>query len=139
MITRHRPTLLAVAVMTLVITAGIRAAIVYVGPVTSPGAESAGSSIMNAGQAAIGRASDGTVTLHAGVVPIYALAHVAPGPGDCTENGLVNLNDYDLFEGCLLGPGGGLGANCGCADIDDDLDVDLRDAARLMRAFSAGS
>ncbi len=138
MIRTNRSTLLGVAVVALLATAGIRAATIYRGATTSPGAETAGGSIMNAGQAAIGKASDGSVTLHAGVVPMYALAQIVPGPGDCTENGLVNLNDYDLFEACLLGPNGGLGADCGCADIDDDADVDLRDAAGLMRGFSAG-
>lgn len=54
-------------------------------------------------------------------------------------NGIVDLDDYDIFEGCLMGPNGGLGPDCDCADLDDDLDTDLRDASRLMRIFSAGS
>ena len=50
---------------------------------------------------------------------------------------VVNLTDLSIFAGCLSGPDGGLpGANCNCADLDTDNDVDLRDSAEFLRLFN---
>ncbi len=51
---------------------------------------------------------------------------------DCT----LDLGDYDGFEACLLGPGGGLGTGCECFDFDNDNDVDLRDFASFANEFT---
>jgi len=55
--------------------------------------------------------------------------------GDCSVDGDVDLNDYADFESCLAGPGGGLAAGCGCADLDCDNDVDLADFAGFQVAL----
>lgn len=57
-------------------------------------------------------------------------------PGDCNEDGGVDLNDFADFAACLLGPGGGLGAGCACFDFDDSGDVDLKDFASLTQHFT---
>ena len=59
--------------------------------------------------------------------------------GDCNNTGAVNLVDYDDFESCLSGPGGGLLApECNCFDVDGDEDVDLFDAAEFQDSFTNG-
>ncbi|MCH7702211.1 MAG: hypothetical protein IID37_11030 [Planctomycetes bacterium] len=58
--------------------------------------------------------------------------------GDCDVDGDVDLDDYADFEPCLRGPGGGLAAGCGCADLDCDNDADLRDFAALQIALPGG-
>lgn len=99
------------------------------GPVVSSGSETVGGSVMNVGQAIIGRADDGrNVFAHMGVIPIY-VASISPTLGDCTGNHLVDIGDFDLFQQCLAGPDGVLGPGCECADLDGDSDVDLQDAA----------
>jgi hypothetical protein len=59
-------------------------------------------------------------------------------PGDCDDDGDVDLDDVVGFDpaACLQGPGGGLGAGCGCLDIDGDNDVDLKDFAWFQGAFT---
>lgn len=49
-------------------------------------------------------------------------------PGDCEEDGDVDLMDYDQFKECLNGPAGPapLGP-CRCFDVDRSGAVDLRD------------
>jgi hypothetical protein len=56
---------------------------------------------------------------------------------DVNADGHVDLIDYATLAGCLTGPDGGL-ATPGCADDDgdNDLDVDLLDAAEFQVAFS---
>lgn len=56
--------------------------------------------------------------------------------GDCDADGDVDLDDHAAFESCDDGPGGGLGADCGCVDLDLDGDVDLRDFASFQIAFT---
>ncbi len=100
-----------------------------VGPVVSSGSETVDGSIINVGQAIIGQADDGSrVFAHMGVIPIYT-ASIPPTLSDCTGNHIVDIGDYDVFQECLVGPDGVLGAGCECADLDGDSDVDLRDAA----------
>ncbi|MCK4660109.1 MAG: hypothetical protein KAV82_11360 [Phycisphaerae bacterium] len=60
-------------------------------------------------------------------------------PGDCNGDGLVDLDDFAVFAGCMAGPQGGLDPGCGCCDLDADGDVDLADFATFQRASTAGS
>ncbi len=53
---------------------------------------------------------------------------------DC--NGDVDLDDYVIFLGCLMGPGGGVDSGCEAPDLDADNDVDLKDFAVFGRAFA---
>jgi len=55
-------------------------------------------------------------------------------PGD--YDGDVDLYDFAGFDLCLAGPGGGLGAGCGCLDFDSDNDVDLGDFADFEVVFT---
>jgi hypothetical protein len=56
---------------------------------------------------------------------------------DCNEDGVVNLIDYDDFEPCLTGPGGGpLPAGCNCFDFDGDGVVTLADFATMQEMFN---
>jgi len=57
-------------------------------------------------------------------------------PGDCNNTGGVDLLDYDDFDECLFGPGGGFQPECRCFDFDDDGDVDLVDYAVFQAAFT---
>ncbi len=59
-----------------------------------------------------------------------------PIPGDCDDDGDVDLDDYVNLEACLSGPDGGLGAGCRCFDFDDDGDNDLKDFAAFQQAFT---
>ena len=56
---------------------------------------------------------------------------------DCNEDGVVNLFDYDTFQTCLTGPGGGpLPAGCNCYDFDEDGVVTLLDFATMQDMFN---
>lgn len=57
-------------------------------------------------------------------------------PGDCDEDGDVDMDDFADHAACLLGPGGGLDFNCPCHDLDDDGDVTLHDHALLQHSFT---
>jgi hypothetical protein len=46
------------------------------------------------------------------------------------------LTDYAVLRGCLTGPGGGILPGCDGADLNDDGDVDLRDAGVFQSAFT---
>lgn len=62
-----------------------------------------------------------------------------PLPGDLDGNGVVNLADYAVFQGCFTGPGGGpVDGQCIAGDSDLDGDIDLIDFGAFQRAF-AGS
>lgn len=50
-------------------------------------------------------------------------------PGDCDEDGVVHLTDYEFFTQCFAGPNGGLLSDCDCFDVDRNGNVDLRDFA----------
>ncbi len=58
--------------------------------------------------------------------------------GDCDVDGDLDLDDFSSFAGCMGGPGGGLAAGCGCADLDCDNDADVRDFAVLQRGLPGG-
>ena len=58
---------------------------------------------------------------------------------DCNSDGWVNLLDYDDFDECLSGPGGGLPLpECNCFDLDGDDDIDLSDIGQFQSAFTGG-
>jgi len=56
--------------------------------------------------------------------------------GDCNGDGQVDLDDYVVFEACLLGPDGGLAEGCECLDFDDSGSVDLQDFAAFQTFFT---
>jgi len=76
------------------------------------------------GQPDAGRMSAGKLSLTGGFW--FEIA-----PGDCNEDGGINLFDFAVFQGCLLGPGVAdtLEPSCDCFDFDGDGTVDLRDCA----------
>ena len=55
--------------------------------------------------------------------------------GDHNGDGIIDWSDYVYFPGCLLGPGGGLGVECGVFDSGGDSDVDLCDFAQFQLVF----
>ncbi len=59
-----------------------------------------------------------------------------PTSGDTDADGSVDLDDFVVFESCLVGPDGGLGTGCECFDFDTDNDVDLENYAAFQGAFS---
>ncbi|MFQ5494774.1 MAG: hypothetical protein ACE5EX_05280, partial [Phycisphaerae bacterium] len=59
-----------------------------------------------------------------------------PGTGDANHNGRVDLADFALWAGCMLGPAGPAGGvECAALDFDGGGQVDLRDAAVFARQF----
>ncbi len=57
-------------------------------------------------------------------------------PGDCTEDGAINLFDSVGRNSCMAGPNASSGAQCQCLDVDGDGDVDLLDAAEFQAGFT---
>ena len=58
--------------------------------------------------------------------------------GDVDGDGAVELDDFTVFEACLLGPAGGLAElDCACVDFDTSGDVDLVDFAAFQILFTA--
>jgi hypothetical protein len=63
----------------------------------------------------------------------------APGgslPGDCNDDGSVDLLDYIQFASCLLGPGVPADPECACADLDQDGMVTVLDFAIFQVNFA---
>ena len=57
--------------------------------------------------------------------------------GDCNADGTVNLFDYEPFQACVTGPGGGpVSLDCACFDFNDDDDVDMLDFGSLQTTFT---
>jgi hypothetical protein len=81
------------------------------------------------GQPDAGFASGGRFTLSGGF-------WVSLADGDCNTDGGVDLIDFDGFQSCFSGPGGGVGHGCRCYDVDQDSDVDLSDVAAFQNAFT---
>jgi len=65
-----------------------------------------------------------------------ASAGAPSAPGDCDADGDVDLTDFTFFAGCLVGPGGGLGPECGCLDLDGNGDVNLLDFSEFQLVFA---
>jgi len=58
--------------------------------------------------------------------------------GDFDGNGTVDLLDFDLFQACFTGAGGGpVGAECAPGDFDLDGDLDCDDWIRFAHAWDA--
>ncbi len=91
---------------------------------------------MNVGQVAIGRASNGSVDMHAGVIPCLTAAGV-PIAGDCDGDGDIDLDDFQEFTSCFLGPMLPAPGGCDCADVNSDGAVDLLDFALLQDPFAS--
>ncbi len=68
--------------------------------------------------------ADQTLTLHIGLI------------GDMNADGAADLLDVPLFEGCLSGPGGGVGVACPQGDAEPDGDIDLGDFALFQNEFT---
>jgi len=99
------------------------------------GTDSATGSRINLGQTSIGSMSNGTVIVHAGLIPRIKGAVLAPMFGDFSGNRTVDLGDYPQMNVCLRGPGVYAGEACALGDSDNDSDVDLRDAGAYANAF----
>lgn len=68
----------------------------------------------------------------------YGCLTIGTLPGDADADNTVDLTDYAHFQACMTGPGGGVPADCACADAQDDGDVDLADFAVIQRCFGDG-
>ncbi|MBI1827346.1 MAG: hypothetical protein HYR83_13275 [Planctomycetes bacterium] len=58
-------------------------------------------------------------------------------PGDCDEDGVVNLMDHEFFTHCLAGPEGGVLSDCECFDVDRNGNIDLHDFAVISQEFAS--
>jgi len=69
---------------------------------------------------------------------IDAIADVAEGQfGDAENDGDIDLDDYAIFSGCMIGPEVTAPTSpCRVMDFDQDDDVDLRDFAQWQIVFS---
>ena len=63
------------------------------------------------------------------------LIEVLAAPGDCDEDGDIDLDDYACFNGCFMGPNAGLLPGCETADMDGDGDVDLTDFGAFQAVY----
>ena len=59
---------------------------------------------------------------------------VLPVPGDLDGDRDVDLGDFGIFAGCMMGPGVPHPGGCEAADLDGEGDVDLEDFAAFQRA-----
>ncbi len=58
-------------------------------------------------------------------------------PGDCEDDGDVDLFDYDQFQRCMTGPDAGPPApGCNCFDLDQNDTIDLLDFAITQTHFT---
>jgi len=57
--------------------------------------------------------------------------------GDCRPNGRLDLADFASLADCIVGPASDAAAECDCADMNLDGDVDLRDSAAFQIGFGA--
>jgi subtilisin-like proprotein convertase family protein len=60
-----------------------------------------------------------------------------PSSGDFNGDGVVDVDDFGRLAACMAGPQHGIGAECVCAEMDDDGDVDMMDFVLLSRQVSA--
>jgi hypothetical protein len=78
---------------------------------------------------------------HASGVEVNYIARwgclAAPGPvGDLDGDDDVDMDDFEIFGGCMGGAGTGYPPECAEADLDDDEDVDLVDFANFQTVFT---
>ncbi len=74
---------------------------------------------------------------------VTLIIHEEGGPGDCTGDGVVDLDDYDMLFECMAGPNATptptppitLEQCLGCFDFDGDEDVDLIDFTQFAEVF----
>jgi len=57
-------------------------------------------------------------------------------PGDCNENGIVELLDHADFTNCLTGPLDSITGGCECFDLDRNGKIDLVDFAQGQIEFT---
>jgi len=56
--------------------------------------------------------------------------------GDFDRDERVDLDDFEMFVGCLTGPSGDFAPGCRIGDFDRDRDVDLHDVTAFQAAFT---
>ncbi len=89
------------------------------------------------GQTVIGRSAASDVIARLGSISCIAPAEpVMVIPGDCDDDGDVDLADYVCFRSCVSGPDDTASADCDDVDFDSDNDVDLIDWGRFQAAFT---
>jgi hypothetical protein len=76
-----------------------------------------------------------TVDTGVGVAPIVDIGAYEFVLGDCDADGVADIADHVVLDGCLTNPGDALGVGCACLDLDSDGDVDLRDFGFFQMAF----
>lgn len=111
-------------------------------PAVSAGAAStAGGSLMNVGQAAIGRSRSRTHQMKTGVIPAIVVFANARLRGDLDGDGDVDVNDHGIFAACMNGPDvstppfGCTQEQFDLADLQHDVDVDLYDFKDLSNGI----
>ncbi len=58
-------------------------------------------------------------------------------PGDCDNDGDVDIQDFNENLACVTGPDmTSTNPDCTCVDLDDDGDIDFADFATFQRAFT---
>jgi len=92
--------------------------------------------IVNVGQAVIGRAFGDNIVMHTGLIACIAATTVEAVAGDCNADRLVDLEDYGCFFNCVTGEGGGIDPGCSPFDFDFDVDVDTIDWHVLQTLFT---
>jgi hypothetical protein len=75
----------------------------------------------------------GPFTLTGGLWP--GVRAGVPWPGDCNDDGSVDIDDYAEIGNCQTGPGVVIDPACECADIDGDTDADLADFQIFQQEF----
>ncbi|HEY3244836.1 MAG TPA: dockerin type I domain-containing protein, partial [Phycisphaerae bacterium] len=81
----------------------------------------------------------GTSVLASDHLMVFAdvLIPSVPVPGDLNDDGMVDLADYAILRNCLMGPQVPVASSCTSSDLDQDADVDLRDAGQLFTLFAS--
>lgn len=83
----------------------------------------------------IGQPDAGTLT--GGIFELNGGFWIPIPPGDCEEDGDVDLMDFDRFQVCLSGPKSeAVSPPCSCFDVNHSSSVDLADAAVFQISFT---